>query len=313
MPYKPDLYKGESLRKRKYEADPYLPSEEMIRAVNVACHLRRPLLVRGEPGCGKTRLAEAIAVEWHKQNWKKNLKKWPIRSTTKVQEGFYSFDHVARLRDSQIEEERNKPIQDYVRLGPLGEAIRYSKREPYKPPVVLIDEIDKADIDLPNDLLDLLEYYSFKIEETGEEHVAKQSPLIIITSNDEKELSNAFLRRCVFLWINFPKEEKLVDIAKAFFPMEDSDEDWQKCLPDLVSKFLNIRKSMMGKRSIKLPSTSEMLDWLRSLDRYTLDAEGEREMKKVENILKKDSREVVFPETLFKTKEDYFAGSQFIQ
>ncbi|MDZ4706097.1 MAG: MoxR family ATPase [Saprospiraceae bacterium] len=300
-------YKGTALNEYKYGALPYFPGEEIVRAVNIALRLGRPLLVRGEPGCGKTRLAEAVAVELHGEHWKDSLFRWSIRSTTKASEGFYTFDHLARLRDSQIEarsyvqEQKGKKkegVQKYINYGALGKAIIRSEEQPEgNPPVLLVDEIDKADIDLPNDLLELLEDYSFVVTETNDQHKSPETnrPFIIITSNNERELSDAFLRRCIFLWIDFPGEDLLNAIAEAIFT--EQDDHWKKSLPGLIDKFQKIRDFAQKSPQTKHPSTSEMLDWLRAVGHYT---DWGKNRDELDRIL--ESRDGIYRETLIKTQ-----------
>ena len=247
---------------------PYLPYEELIEAVNLAIYLERPLLLKGEPGCGKTRLAAAVAYELSLP-----LEAWYIKSTSQAKDGLYSYDAVTRLRDAQlaaagriIKDEdipRIKNPDTYVQWKPLGQAFRNSQRT-----VVLIDEIDKADIDFPNDLLLELDQQKFIVDETGEEITAKAPPIVFITSNDEKDLPDAFLRRCLFHYVEFPTPERLVEIINSHFP--DSQ-------PQLVTKaairFLKLRDEM-GKdkgEAGKKVSTSELIDWFKVLKRYPED------------------------------------------
>ncbi len=225
----------------------YVATEDLKVAVNAAVTLRRPLLVKGEPGTGKTVLAQQIA-----DSFDAPLIEWNIKSTTRAQQGLYEYDAVSRLRDSQLGDPRVTDIGNYIRRGKLWEAFTAPKL-----PVLLIDEIDKADIEFPNDLLTELDRMSFDVYETGERVTAVQRPIIIITSNNEKELPDAFLRRCFFHYIRFPDRETMEAIVKVHFP------DIQK---SLVAEALNIFFEIRDVPGMKKkPSTSELLDWLKLL------------------------------------------------
>jgi MoxR-like ATPase len=225
----------------------YVATEDLKIAVNAAVSLERPLLVKGEPGTGKTVLAHEIADALDAP-----LLQWHVKSTTKAQQGLYEYDAVARLRDSQLGDERVHDIKNYIVEGKMWEAFELDKR-----PVLLIDEIDKADIEFPNDLLLELDRMEFHVYETKETIVAKQRPIVVITSNNEKELPDAFLRRCFFHYISFPDEDTMRAIVQVHFP------DVQK---RLVSEAMNV---FYGLRDVpglkKKPSTSELLDWLKLL------------------------------------------------
>ena len=225
----------------------YIASDELIRSVNIAAALKKPLLVKGEPGTGKTMLAEAVAKSLDME-----LLIWNIKSTTRAQDGLYVYDTVQRLYDSQFGTAGVDDIGKYIRMGKLGEAFQREKQV-----VLLIDEIDKADLEFPNDLLWELDQMEFYIPETGETVKAKERPIVIITSNAEKELPDAFLRRCIFHYIAFPEKEEMAEIVKAHFPeLEES------LLQGALDAFYRIR-NLPGLS--KKPATSELLDWIMAL------------------------------------------------
>lgn len=225
----------------------YIASKELQLAVNAAITLQRPLLIKGEPGTGKTMLAEELANSLGTQ-----LIQWHIKSTTKAQQGLYEYDAVSRLRDSQLGDEKVKDIANYIVKGKLWEAF-----EADKPPVLLIDEIDKADIEFPNDLLLELDKMEFFVYETQTNVKAKHRPIIVITSNNEKELPDAFLRRCFFHYIQFPDQEEMREIVNVHFP------DLKKSLLNqALESFFDLR-DIPGLK--KKPSTSELIDWLKLL------------------------------------------------
>ncbi|OEC45173.1 MoxR family ATPase [Aeromonas sp. DNP9] len=225
----------------------YLASDALKMAVNAAITLEKPLLIKGEPGTGKTVLAEAVA-----DHLGTDLIAWHIKSTTKAQQGLYEYDAVARLRDSQLGDPRVADISHYIRKGKLWQAFSAEQR-----PVLLIDEIDKADIEFPNDLLLELDRMEFDVYETGERVRARQRPVVIITSNNEKELPDAFLRRCFFHYIRFPDKAEMQAIVKLHYP--DLKEN---LLGEAMDLFFELRE-VEGLR--KKPSTSELLDWIRLL------------------------------------------------
>ncbi len=227
--------------------DQYVATGDLQTAVNAAIHLQRPLLVKGEPGTGKTMLAEELAKALNMP-----LIQWHIKSTTKAHQGLYEYDAVSRLRDSQLGDERVRDIGNYIVKGKLWEAFASEQRA-----ILLIDEIDKADIEFPNDLLLELDKMEFYVYETQQRVVAKQRPVVIITSNNEKELPDAFLRRCFFHYISFPDHETLERIIRVHFP------DIQNALVrDALDIFFDVRK-VPGLK--KKPSTSEIIDWLKLL------------------------------------------------
>ena len=232
----------------KFEStDSYIVTEELGLAVNAAVTLQRPLLIKGEPGTGKTLLAEQVAASFGAE-----LLTWHIKSTTKAQQGLYEYDAVSRLRDSQLGDERVKDIKNYIRKGKLWEAFERDERV-----VLLIDEIDKADIEFPNDLLQELDRMEFFVYETGETIKAKTRPIVIITSNNEKELPDAFLRRCFFHYIDFPDRETMQAIVDVHFPTVKQD-----LVKEALEIFFDVRK-VPGMK--KKPSTSELIDWLKLL------------------------------------------------
>ena len=225
----------------------YIATDDLKLAVNAAVTLQRPLLIKGEPGTGKTMLAEEVAAALGKP-----LLQWHIKSTTKAQQGLYEYDAVSRLRDSQLGEEKVKDIKNYIAKGTMWRAFEADEQV-----VLLIDEIDKADIEFPNDLLRELDRMEFYCYETRETVVAKHRPIIFITSNNEKELPDAFLRRCFFHYIRFPDKSTMQQIVDVHFP------GLKKALPkEAMEVFFDIRE-MPGLK--KKPSTSELLDWIKLL------------------------------------------------
>jgi len=225
----------------------YILSDALREIVNAAIVLQRPLLLKGEPGTGKTELAQVIA-----EDLKLRLIRWNIKSTSKASEGLYVYDTVQRLNDSRFHDKDVSDIKQYIKLGKLGEALRSEEQV-----VLLIDEIDKADLEFPNDLLFELDQMSFDIVETGEYFKAKHRPIVVITSNSEKELPDAFLRRCLFHYIDFPDSSMMEKIAKVHFPNLRHN-----LLSQIVARFYFIRQRHELK---KRPSTSELLDWIQAI------------------------------------------------
>jgi MoxR-like ATPase len=252
----------------------YIASEDLRHAVNVAVALARPLLVRGEPGTGKTLLAENLASSLGLR-----LIRWHVKSTTKARDGLYVYDTVARLHDSRFGDAANvRDIAKYIKLGPLGEALASPVRT-----VLLIDEIDKADLEFPNDLLHELDTMKFRIEETGKEVAATERPVVVITSNNEKELPDAFLRRCVFHYIQFPNRELMAEIVRVHHP-----DITDRVLDNALEVFFGLRATAKLR---KKPSTSELIDWIMALKKAGVD-------------LARVSGGIPFLGTLLKTEQD---------
>ena len=227
--------------------DNYVATDELALAVNAAITLERPLLIKGEPGTGKTMLAEEVA-----NSLGKSLIRWHVKSTTKAQQGLYEYDAVSRLRDSQLGDARVEDINNYIKRGVLWDAFEAKEK-----PVLLIDEVDKADIEFPNDLLLELDKMEFYVYETKQNVVAKKRPIVIITSNNEKDLPDAFLRRCFFHYIRFPDEETMKSIIEVHFPKIKKN-----LIDSALKSFFEVREVPGIK---KKPSTSELLDWIKLL------------------------------------------------
>jgi MoxR-like ATPase len=259
--------------------DSYVATEDLTIAVNASVALQRPLLVKGEPGTGKTELARQVSaalglemIEWH------------VKSTTKAQQGLYEYDAVSRLRDSQLGDARVHDVANYIKKGKLWQAFAADERK-----VLLIDEVDKADIEFPNDLLQELDRMEFHVYETGQTITAKQRPIVIITSNNEKELPDAFLRRCFFHYIKFPDQETLRQIVEVHHPGIKP-----ALLTAALTEFFEIRETPGLK---KKPSTSEVLDWLKlllaeDLDPADLKRDGANALPKLHGALLKNEQDV---------------------
>ncbi len=249
----------------------YVASPELLASVNVAIALEKPLLIKGEPGTGKTMLAKAVA-----NSLGKKLIIWNIKSTTKAQDGLYMYDTIQRLYDGQFGEEGVDDIARYIKLGKLGEAFEEDEQV-----ILLIDEIDKADLEFPNDLLWELDQMEFYIHETKRTVKAKKRPIVIITSNAEKELPDAFLRRCIFHYIDFPDEELMEQIVRTHYPDVEAN-----LLKNAMDVFYNIR-AIRDVR--KKPSTSELIDWINALQMNGIEPDRIRaELPFVGVVVKKD-------------------------
>lgn len=262
--------------------DQYVASGELITAVNAAIALERPLLIKGEPGTGKTVLAYEIARALDKQ-----LLTWHVKSSTTAQQGLYEYDAVARLRDSQLGDEKVRDIANYIKPGKLWEAFTSEEKL-----VLLIDEIDKADIEFPNDLLqelDRMEFYCYELDKTV---AAKRRPIVLITSNNEKELPDAFLRRCFFFYIRFPEPETMQQIIDVHFPGLS-----EKLMRDALEVFYAVRSN---ERLKKKPSTSELIDWIKLL---MLDKSAAEAMK----TAGKNGEAPPYAGALLKTEQDLAA------
>ncbi|SIQ76849.1 MoxR-like ATPase [Rhizobium sp. RU33A] len=270
----------------------YVADKDLMIAVNAAIRLERPLLVKGEPGTGKTELARQVAAALGL-----DILEWNVKSTTKAQQGLYEYDAVSRLRDSQLGDERVNDVKNYIRKGKLWQAFATDTKC-----VLLIDEIDKADIEFPNDLLQELDRMEFHVYETGETVSAKIRPIVIITSNNEKELPDAFLRRCFFHYIRFPDAETLERIVEVHYPGIK-----KTLLRNALTQFFEIRETPGLK---KKPSTSEALDWIRLLvaedvDPADLRGEAKNALPKLHGALLKNEQDVhLFERLAFMARRD---------
>ena len=260
----------------------YVASQELLSAVNVSMALQKPLLIKGEPGTGKTMLAQAVAKALDKK-----LIIWNIKSTTKAQDGLYVYDTIQRLYDGQFGENDVHDIDSYIKLGKLGEAFDSEEQV-----ILLIDEIDKADLEFPNDLLWELDQMEFYIPETKKTIKAKKRPVVIITSNAEKELPDAFLRRCIFHYIDFPERDLMEEIVKVHFPNVDD-----VLLKNAMDVFYDIR----GLRDVrKKPSTSELIDWVNALQLGGIPVEKiKKELPFIGVVVKKDEDMEIVKHTAF--------------
>ena len=267
-------------------SDDYVTSEPLRNSVNVTISLKRPLLVRGEPGTGKTLLAHSIA-----QGLNKKLIVWNIKSTTKAQEGLYVYDTVQRLNDSRFGDKDVSDIKQYIKLGKLGQAFVSKEKV-----VLLIDEVDKADLEFPNDLLNELDEMSFYIPETNETINAVHRPIVIITSNAEKELPDAFLRRCIFHYIEFPDPPLMEEIVKVHFPKIK-----ENLLREALRAFYSLREISEFR---KKPSTSELIDWIQVIiASETPHEEISKEIPFAGTLLKKETDYDYFQNTYMKKKQ----------
>jgi MoxR-like ATPase len=315
---------------------PYIADPELVKAVNLAILLGRPLLLMGEPGCGKTKVAQAVAYELYhqmsgdkiKQDYQDYYFEWNIKSSSKAQEGLYSFDAIRRLGDAQILSAQAKTDQavdlkkeldkrKYIDKGAMGKAFEKSIDENRRP-VLLIDEIDKADIDFPNDLLNELDNSFFIIPETGEKVMAEHKPIVFITSNAEKDLPDAFLRRCLFHYIKPFGEKMFVKIINSRFYQADSEQPMTPLVEKAIKQFIAIRDKINDQKAVigKSISTSELIDWYEALKHYS-ELETGRDKESVQLLLQElekvgqDALRIPFRQVLFKNWNTLAAFDKF--
>lgn len=311
-------FTGDFLRKKNNTAglDVYDPAPSLVEAVNLAILLEQPLLLMGEPGCGKTRLAEAVAAELHKGKYPNHFFRWDIKSTSKAKEGTYQYDALGRLYDANAQDKKAKEIGKYITYGKFAEALT-SPQNGDLPNILLIDEIDKADIDFPNDLLLEIEKGEFFIPELNKKIVRKSKTLIFITSNRERDLPPAFLRRCLYHFIQFPSGEDLVKILRAKYPPDGKDT----LIDGAVNLFLDVREKVgeAFAENEKKPATSELLDWFRIIHHYSDLARAKGAAKETKALLSEigsykrgnlGHQKIPFVQALLKTWESnqLFAG-----
>ena len=306
------IYTGSFLKKGNNELklDAYEPSADLVEAVNLAILLEQPLLLMGEPGCGKTRLAESVAAEFHKEKWIEHFFRWDIKSVSKAKDGIYMYDALRRMYDANAGNTETLDIKEYISYGKFAEALTGPMNGDV-PNILLLDEIDKADIDFPNDLLLEIEKGEFIIPELKNKKVVKKNPVIIfITSNRERELPPAFLRRCLYYYINFPKQEDLINIINLKFDRDENDQ----FVKNAVLLFLDIRKKVEAQfaENEKKPATSELLEWFKVIEHYrklSLENELEEDKKLLLNTIehydagKLDTIKIPFQQVLLKTWE----------